>query len=255
VTQSKEKAAGSPAAERWFMEGPRSRLRELMEVFQILSEFVRAFRTLHFVGPCVSIFGSARFNEDHQYYQLARTVGRRLSEMGFTVMTGGGPGIMEAANRGAKDAGGISVGCNIQLPVEQEPNPYLDHWITLKYFFIRKVVLLKYSYAFVVMPGGIGTMDELFNSLVLIQTGKMLDFPVVLFGKDYYAPLVGLLDKMVTDGTIAPSDLTLLMVTDSIDDALRHITQHAVTRFGLRRGYTPQRSRLLLESQQGLESD
>jgi uncharacterized protein (TIGR00730 family) len=251
---NKVQTSKSEGEERLFLEGPRSRLRELSEVIRIGGEFLRAFRTLHFVGPCVTVFGSARFKEEHPYYQLARTVGRRLSEVGFTVMTGGGPGLMEAANRGAKEINGISVGCNIQLPVEQEPNPYLDYWITLKYFFVRKVVLLKYSYAFVVMPGGIGTMDELFNSLVLIQTRKMLDFPVVLFGKDYYAPLVALLDRMVEEGTISAPDLSLLIVTDSVDDALAHIKEHAVTRFGLRRGYRPRRSRLLLEAQQGLRS-
>ena len=245
----------STPIERYFLEGPRSRLRELLEIFRIMSEFLRGFRVLHFVGPCVTVFGSARFHEEHEYYRLARSLGRRLSELGFTVMTGGGPGLMEAANRGAKDAGGASVGCNIRLPEEQQPNPYLDYWITFQYFFVRKVALLKYSYAFVVLPGGLGTMDELFNSLVLIQTGKMLDFPVVLLGTKYYDPLLALLRRMQSEGTIAKSDLELLLITDSVDQAIGHIQDHAVSRFGLARGRRPRRSRLLMESERGLRVD
>jgi uncharacterized protein (TIGR00725 family) len=147
------------------LEGPNSRLRELRLLFGGILDFLRGFRTLHFVGPCVTVFGSARFHEDHPYYALAREVGRRVSGLGFTVMTGGGPGLMEAANRGARDAGGASVGCNIVLPQEQEPNPYLDCVVTCRYFFVRKVLLFKYSYGFVALPGGIGTMDELFEAL------------------------------------------------------------------------------------------
>src|SRR5215813_4376345 len=238
---------GDPHKEQIFLEGPRSRTRELIEICSILIDFIRGFRVLHFVGPCVTVFGSARFTEDSPYYKLTREVGRRAAELGFTVMTGGGPGLMEAANRGAKDAQGISVGCNIELPTEQEPNPFLDYWITFKYFFVRKVSLVKYSYAFIVMPGGMGTMDELFNSLVLIQTGKMINFPVVIFGKEYYAELIGLLKHMVAERTIAETDLDLLLVTDSVDEAMSHIQEHAVTRFGLKPGPRPRRSRLLLE--------
>src|SRR5580765_5870587 len=135
------------------LEGPRARVVELVRVWRIAAEFIRGFRALHFVGPCVTVFGSARFKEGHEYYEMARKVGSMISNLGFTVMTGGGPGIMEAANRGAKEAGGISVGCNIRLPVEQIPNKYLDKWITLDYFFVRKFLLVKYSYAFVVLPG------------------------------------------------------------------------------------------------------
>ena len=157
---------------------------------RILGECVKGFRRLHFVGPCVTVFGSARFEEDHPYYVLARELGARLAEAGFAVMTGGGPGIMEAANRGAKDVGGTSVGCNITLPVEQKPNPYLDRWVEFRYFFVRKMMLEKYSYAFIVMPGGIGTLDELFETAMLIQTGKMKDFPIVLMGKSFWTPLL-----------------------------------------------------------------
>src|SRR5215471_5155273 len=166
-------------SERKFLEGPRTRIKELAFTMEVVGEFIRGFRALHFVGPCVTVFGSARFNENHPYYKMAREMGAGIASMGFTVMTGGGPGIMEAANRGAHEAGGYSVGCNILLPGEQKANPYLDKWITLDHFFVRKVLLLKYSYAFVVMPGGFGTMDELFETLTLIQTGKMYSFPVI----------------------------------------------------------------------------
>jgi uncharacterized protein (TIGR00730 family) len=204
-------------------------------VLRIAAELIRGFRTLHFVGPCVTVFGSARFPEDHPYYLLAREVGGRLARMGFTVMTGGGPGIMEAANRGARDHGGISVGCNIELPVEQKLNPYVDRSVTFQHFFVRKLMLVKYSYAFVVMPGGVGTMDELFESLTLIQTKKIADFPVVLMGKEYWQPLLVLLEKMVAVGTIGPEDLRLLLVTDSVHEAMKHIETHAVEQFGLAR--------------------
>ena len=233
--------------ERYFLEGPRSRHRELRSVLSILWEFVRGFRALHFVGPCVTVFGSARFREDHPYYALARDVGGALARLGFTVMTGGGPGIMEAANRGAREAGGRSVGCNIVLPHEQKINAYLDRCVTFRYFFVRKVMLVKYSYAFVVMPGGMGTMDELFEAVVLIQTGKIESFPVVLFGKDYWQPLVDFLDEMVRVGTISPQDLHLLLFTDSVDDAMRHIEKHAIEAFHLVRRPQIRRSRILGE--------
>lgn len=206
-----------------------------MTVFQILKEFIRGFRTLHFVGPCVTVFGSARFKEDHPYYSLAREVGSALANIGFTVMTGGGPGIMEAANRGAKDAGGASIGCNIVLPFEQKPNPYLDKMIEFRYFFIRKVMLIKYSYAFVVLPGGVGTMDELFEALTLIQTRKILDFPVVLMARAYYQPMIEYLEMMVRERTIGEADLKLVMLTDSVEEAMAHIEQHAVQKFKLKR--------------------
>jgi hypothetical protein len=216
-------------------------------VFRIMRELLRGFRALHFVGPCVTVFGSARFKEDHPYYALARDVGSRLAKIGFTVMTGGGPGIMEAANRGAREAGGRSVGCNIVLPTEQKPNPYLDRWVTLRYFFVRKVMLVKYSYAFVVMPGGVGTLDELFEATVLIQTKKILSFPVVLMGKEYWASLEDLLRQMVAAGTIGQSDLDLLLLTDSVDEAMQHIEKHAVEDFGLIRRKGPRKRSFLWE--------
>jgi len=203
-----------------FLEGPKSRFSELRRIFRIAAEFLRGFRQLHFVGPCVTVFGSARFREDHPYYALGREVGAELARVGATVLTGGGPGIMEAANRGAREAGGYSIGCNIKLPAEQKPNPYLDRWITFRYFFVRKVMLVKYSYAFVVLPGGFGTLDEMFEAVTLVQTRKIESFPVILMGAAYWAPLLGFIrDTLVKAGTIAPEDAALIKVTDSADEA------------------------------------
>ena len=231
--------------ERRFLAGPRSRWKELVSVLRFMGEFFRGFRTLHFVGPCVTVFGSARFLDDHPYYQLTRKVGAGLARMGFTVMTGGGPGLMEAASRGAKEAGGFTVGCNIVLPEEQKLNPYLDRAVSFEHFFIRKVMLVKYSYAFVVMPGGIGTMDELFEALTLIQTKKIENFPVVLMGIEYYRPLMAVLVKMVRAGTISNTDLDLLLLTDSVEEAMSHVEKHAVEPFGLEKA--PEKSVLLDE--------
>ncbi len=215
------------------LEGPRARWREIGTLIRVGRDFVRGFRALHFVGPCVTIFGSARFTEEHPTYQVARDVGAAVSRLGFTVMTGGGPGVMEAANRGAREAGGRSVGCNIELPFEQSPNRYLDRWVTCRYFFVRKVLLVKYSYAFVVLPGGLGTLDELCEALTLIQTQKIRQFPVVLMNKDYWDPFVEMLRTMVQARTISAADLDLMLVTDSIDEATAHIERHAIRRFGL----------------------
>jgi uncharacterized protein (TIGR00730 family) len=239
---------GSPLSdERVFLEGPQSRSSELWRVARIAKELLTGFRALHFVGPCVSVFGSARYREDHSYYALARRVGKRLSRMGFTIITGGGPGLMEAANRGAKDAGGRSVGCNIILPQEQAPNPYVDRLVTFNYFFVRKVMLVKYSYAFIVMPGGFGTMDELFEALTLIQTKKIVEFPVILMGRDYWTPAMEFLYRMVQESTISPEDLDLLFLTDSEEEAAGYIQTHAIERFGLRQRPVRKRSRLLWE--------
>ena len=175
--------------DRYFLERPHSRLKELVILVRAARDFIRGFRGLHFVGPCVTVFGSARFREGHLYYDLGREVGRALAGLGFTVMTGGGPGIMEAANRGAREAGGRSVGCNIIARSRTVPNPYLDRHVTCHYFFVRKVLLFKYSYAFVVLPGGLGTLDELTEALTLIQTGKIHQFPVVLMGSSYWRRL------------------------------------------------------------------
>jgi hypothetical protein len=217
-----------------FLEGPQRRGFELARVLRISWEFIRGFRRLHFVGPCVTVFGSARFGERHRWYELARRVGQRLAGAGFTVMTGGGPGLMEAANRGAKEAGGRSLGCNIVLPKEQKPNPYLDDWITFRYFFVRKVMLIKYSYAFIALPGGYGTLDEIFETATLIQTGKILDFPLVLMGRDYWQPLLDFLrDRLLAEQTIDRSDLERIQVSDDPEDVVRGIHGVALHRFGL----------------------
>ncbi len=221
--------------ERQALEGPHSRWEEAKFLWRVLLEFLRAFRRLHFVGPCVTVFGSARFPETHEYYALTRTVGAKLAELGFTVMTGGGPGLMEAANRGAKDVGGRSVGCNIILPMEQEPNPYLDACIPFHYFFIRKVLLFKYSYAFVAMPGGLGTLDELFEAGTLIQTGKIEQFPIVLMGTSYWKDVQELFDVMEREGAISPKDQSLILVTDSVEEAMDHIRRYALERFNLQK--------------------
>jgi uncharacterized protein (TIGR00730 family) len=190
-----------------FLEGPQPRSHELLRAFRIFWEFVRGFRRMHFIGPCVTVFGSARFGENHPYYRLAREIGMRLAQAGFAVMTGGGPGVMEAANRGARDVGGRSIGCNVRLPKEQRPNPYLDRWITFRYFFVRKVMLIKYSYAFVALPGGFGTLDEIFETATLIQTGKIRNFPLVLIGTDYWEPLLAFMrDRLVAQRTVDPED-------------------------------------------------
>ena len=216
-------------ADRVLLEGPHSRSTDLWLVLRALRDFIGGFRALHFVGPCITVFGSARYNESHPYYAMGREVGRRVTELGFTAMTGGGPGLMEAVNRGACEAGGRSVGCNIMLPKEQKPNPYLDRSVSCRYFFVRKVLLFKYSYAFIGLPGGLGTLDELFEALTLIQTGKIEHFPVALIGTRYWQPLIDMLHHCAARGTIDLKDLDLLLVTDSVSAALEHIRRHAIS--------------------------
>jgi uncharacterized protein (TIGR00730 family) len=234
-------------SDRVLLEGPHSRIREFLLLLRAGRDFIRGFRALHFVGPCVTVFGSARFGTDHRYYAMAREVGGGLARLGFTVMTGGGPGVMEAANRGAREAGGRSVGCNIELPFEQSPNPYLDRWVTCRYFFVRKVLLVKYSYAFVVLPGGFGTLDELTEALTLIQTRKILQFPVVLMGVAYWEPFLAMVRTMVDEGTISAADLDLMLVTDSVSDAMAHLELHAIQHFGLKKRKVPHPSKILGE--------
>ena len=226
------KSAGEPEVIR-FLEGPQKRGVEFLRALRIFCELIRGFRGLHFAGPCVTVFGSARFQEDHPYYQLARDVGKLLAQAGFSVMTGGGPGIMEAANRGAKDVGGRSIGCNIVLPQEQKPNPYLDQFLEFRYFFVRKVMLVKYSYAFIIMPGGYGTLDELFETATLIQTGKIHNFPLVLMGKAYWQPMLDFLKTLVTARTISQGDYNRILVTDSPEEAVKAVTEVAMKQFGL----------------------
>jgi uncharacterized protein (TIGR00730 family) len=231
-----------------FLRGPQPRGFELIRALQAFWEIMHGFRTLHFVGPCVTVFGSARFTEDQAYYQLAREVGARLARAGFTVMTGGGPGIMEAANRGAKEAGGYSVGCNIELAHEQKPNAYLDRWITFRYFAVRKTMLVKYSYAFIALPGGFGTLDEVFSTATLIQTHKIQNFPLVLMGRAYWQPLVDFLQgRLLAEKTIDPSDADHILVTDSAEEAVVAIERAALNDFGLTYGPRPKRRWFLWE--------
>jgi uncharacterized protein (TIGR00730 family) len=234
-------------AER-FLEGPHEPSFELRRAIGIFFEFMRGFRRLRNVGPCVTVFGSARFGETHPLYELTRTMGKALAQASFTVMTGGGPGLMEAANRGAREAGGRSIGCNIRLPKEQKPNAYLDQWIDFKHFFVRKVMLLKYSYAFVAMPGGFGTLDEMFETATLIQTGKIKHFPIVLMGKEYWEPLVAFIkERLVGHSAIDAADLDIFTLTDSPEKAMATIKAHAFGEFGLNYKYRPKRWGIFFE--------
>lgn len=193
-------------------------------VFRIMGEFVEGFDTLARIGPAVSVFGSARTPADHAQYQAAETTARMLVEAGFGVITGGGPGIMEAANKGAADAGGVSIGCNIELPFEQGMNAYVRTAVNFRYFFVRKTMFVKYAEGFIIFPGGFGTMDELFEALTLIQTGKVRDFPVVLFGTEYWSGLIDWIrDTMLREGKVYQADLDLLVITDSPEVAVRTI--------------------------------
>ncbi len=223
-----------PTVEIKFLQGPQSRWQEFKFAIKVLIEFIRGFRSLSFVGPCVTIFGSARYGEDHEYYKLTRKVGAEVAKLGFTVMTGGGPGLMEAANRGAKDVKGKSVGCNIVLPFEQDPNPYLDKWVDIRYFFVRKTLLIKYSYGFICMPGGYGTMDEFFEALTLIQTGKIKNFPVIVIGREYHQEVIDHVQLMKDKGTISPEDEFLFSITDSVEEAVHILKEHSIKRFELR---------------------
>ena len=226
--------APTDLAEGRLLRGPGGRGSEFLRLMRIVGEFLSGFRALHFAGPCVTVFGSARFGEDHPYYDMGRRLGAELAKAGFTVMTGGGPGIMEASTRGAKEVGGRTIGCNIKLPMEQHANPYLDRFIEFRYFFVRKVMLVKYSYAFISLPGGFGTLDELFESATLVQTGKIQNFPVVLMGKDFWQPMLDFLrSRMVAEGTIDQTDLDRFIVTDSPEEAAACVRNAGMSRFGL----------------------
>ncbi len=227
---------GRPTEDEQLLESPAT-LREVLgplatdftttdpwRVLRIQGEFVAGFDALAKIGPAVSVFGSARIEEDDPYYQQAVQVGRLLVEAGFAVITGGGPGIMEAANRGAREAGGLSIGCNIELPHEQGTNEYVDLSINFRYFFVRKTMFVKYAAGFVIFPGGFGTMDELFEALTLIQTGKVRNFPVVVFGTEYWRGLIDWLrSAMLAGKKIDPTDLELLVLTDEPAEAVRVI--------------------------------
>ena len=220
-----------PSKEHVYLDGPKSRGYELHFAWRVFRQFLAGFRNLHFMGPCITVFGSARFKEDHPFYKSAYEFGKRIAGLGFTTLTGGGPGIMEAANRGAFENGGKSVGCNIQLPFEQVSNRYMHKSVTFEHFFVRKVLLVKYSYAFIIMPGGFGTLDELFETLTLVQTKSITQFPIVLFGKEFHAPLLKTIEWMAAQGTISKDDMNLVLVTNNIDDAIHHISTYISTNY------------------------
>lgn len=223
-----------PSKQHVYLEGPRSRRYELLFAFRVFRQFIHGFRTLHFVKPCITVFGSARFGPDHYWYKAAEHFGQHIAGMGFATMTGGGPGLMEAANKGAFEQGGQSIGCNIKLPFEQKANPYVHRSITFEHFFVRKVLLVKYSYAFIIMPGGFGTMDELFETLTLIQTKTISTFPVVLFGTEYYNELWEYLQEMEKQGTISKGDLDLVLMTDDVDAAMHHVSTYVREHFEMK---------------------
>ncbi|MEL7448222.1 MAG: TIGR00730 family Rossman fold protein [Pseudomonadota bacterium] len=213
-------------AEKAFLRKKRNREQDLEGAVTYFLEFLKGFESFDFDQPCVTVFGSARFSEGHPHYEMARETGAELAKAGFAVMTGGGPGIMEAANRGAHEAGGLSVGCNIVLPFEQKVNPYVDKFIEFEHFFVRKVMLVKYSCAFVVMPGGFGTLDEAFEVATLIQTGKLEQFPIVSLGGKFWDPLADFVGRtMLDEGVISPKDLKLFHVADSPEEAVRVISE------------------------------
>ena len=219
--------------EKQFLTGKRERTADLESAVRIFLEFLRGFESLEIDRPCVTVFGSARFKPTHPYYEMTRQLGRALATAGFAVMTGGGPGVMEAANRGAKEAGGLSIGCNIKLPLEQKPNPYVDRFVEFDHFFVRKVMLVKYSSAFVLMPGGFGTMDEIFEALTLMQTGKIEKFPIVVMGSGFWRNMQEFMKKsLIRERTIDQEDLALWYATDTPKDAV------AVIQEGLRRPQT-----------------
>jgi hypothetical protein len=219
-------AAGEVASTEWereFLGSVRTPEKEKQRLDRILKEFSTGFERLYQLGPAVTVFGSARFKEDSPHYRAGVEVGRALAQAGFAVITGGGPGMMEAANRGAKEAGGVSIGCNIILPHEQQPNPYVDEVVSFNYFFARKVMLVKYSCAFVCLPGGFGTLDEMFEAATLIQCHKIGPFPLILIGKAFWKNLVELMYDMLHEGAISMEDTGFGFVTDSPSEAVEMI--------------------------------
>lgn len=206
------------------LRGRENYFTDLMRSIRIWREFRYGFTQLNKIGKCVTIFGSARFSDDNPYYKLAYQTAYEIGKAGYAVMTGGGPGIMEAANKGAQDAGALSIGCNIELPVEQTPNPYTDVTLRFHHFFVRKVMLLKYSTAFILMPGGFGTMDEIFEVATLIQSRKVCSFPVIVMGSDYWKEIGPFMRKtMLAQGTISEGDLDFVKIADDPSEALRLI--------------------------------
>lgn len=229
-----------------FLQGPDPRRRELLQAVNVFRAMIGGFRALHSVGPCVTLFGSARTPDQSPFYRMAMEVGGALAQVGFTVMTGGGPGIMEAASRGAKDVGGRTVGCTIRLDKEEGANHYLDTCKEFRYFFVRKVMLVKYSYGFIVLPGGLGTLDEVFETATLVQTRKIEDFPIVLMGAEFWKPMLEFMERtLVSEDMIDPEDFDAITVTDDANEAAALIRDTAVRRHGERFADLLQRNRLL----------
>lgn len=214
-------------AEKEYKNWNEIKTNDSWAVFKIMGEFVEGYEKLAKIGPCVSIFGSARTTHDNPYYSLAERIAKRITDLGFGVITGGGPGIMEAANKGAHDNGGTSVGLNIELPFEQQSNPFIDkqNSIDFDYFFVRKVMFVKYAQGFVVMPGGFGTLDELFEAITLIQTKKVDKFPIILVGRNYWQGLYDWIKNTLADqGSISPEDLQLIELVDTEDEVVQILT-------------------------------
>ncbi len=222
-----------------FLSGRYSPLSEILRLFRIFWEFFRGFRVFHSLGPAVTVFGSARFTKDHPYYQVGIELGKRLAEEGFVTVTGGGPGLMEATSRGAYEAGGVTVGANIVLPREQAPNLFLTHTMTFYYFFVRKVILIKYSSAYIVLPGGFGTLDEMMEAMMLIQNGKLNRFPIILVGAQYWQGLIHWMkNTMIKDSAISVEDLKDILMTDDIEEAIFKVKSSTQSLFegSLKRG-------------------
>jgi uncharacterized protein (TIGR00730 family) len=220
------KVKGGDSSERQFLSGPQAWHRDIQMAFQIFKECIMGFKAFRNIGPCVTVFGSARFKEDHRYYRLAKEVSLKLAQAGFAIITGGGPGIMEAANRGAREGKSPSLGCNIVLPHEQKINRFVDKWVEFKYLFVRKLILVKHSSAFVVMPGGWGTLDEFFEVATLIETGKIHNFPLILVGRDYWAGLETFMtETLIKSGTIDASAYKKILISDSPEEVLSWVTR------------------------------
>ncbi len=216
-----------------FLSGRQTHFKNTIFILKVMREFIKGFKAFHRLGPCVTVFGSARFKADHPYYKKAEEIGAAIAQLGFVVMTGGGPGIMEAANKGARSVGGKSIGCNIILPFEQHANPYVDKSVDIKYFFVRKTLLVKYSYAFVVLPGGFGTLDEFFEALTLIQTKKTKQFPIIIFDKVFHAKLIEYIEFLKTQGTVSADDDKYFLLTDSVEEMVEDLMTNAIGKYNL----------------------
>jgi uncharacterized protein (TIGR00730 family) len=214
-------------SEYQLLAGRDSRTQELLRVMRISREFVRGFRALHHIGPCITFFGSSRLGEAHPYYEPSRQLARRVASLGYNIITGGGPGLMEAANRGAAEGGAISIGATIDIHAEP-PNPYVDRRIAFHYFFARKVILVKYSYGFVMLPGGMGTLDELFEAVTLVQTGRLSQFPIILYQRDYWGGLIEWLRSgPLAAGAFTEADLARIRITDDDDEVVERLARLA----------------------------